>query len=67
MWNDLWNKWKAYKNVILVSTLIGSMLLFMIVTVIYVSSQVANCSSAKKVKNICFKIERKVNVNEKIV
>jgi len=67
MWNDLWNKCKAYKNVILVSTLIGSMLLFMIVTVIYVSSQVANCSSAKKVKNICFKIERKVNVNEKIV
>ena len=48
MWNDLWNKCKAYKNVILVSTLIGSMLLFMIVTVIYVSSQVANCSSAKK-------------------
>jgi len=50
MWNDLWNKWKAYKNVILVSTLIGSMLLFMIVTVIYISSQVANCSSAKSKK-----------------
>jgi len=67
MWHDLWNKWKAYKNVILVSTLIGSMLLFMLVTVIYVTSQVANCSSAKKAKNICLKIERKVNVEEKIV
>jgi len=60
MWHDLWKKWKAYRNIILVSTLIGSMLVFMLATVIYVTSQVANCSSAKKAKNMCFKIERKV-------
>ena len=67
MWHDLWNKWKAYRNIILVSTLIGSMLIFMLATVIYVTSQVANCSSAKKAKNICFKIERSVKSVERIV
>jgi hypothetical protein len=57
MWHDLWEKWKTYRNIILVSTLIGSMLVFMLATVIYVTSQVANCSSAKKAKNLCFHIE----------
>ena len=33
---------------IFVSLFIGTMLLFMLGTVIYVTSQVANCSSAKK-------------------
>jgi hypothetical protein len=57
MWHDLWKKCKVYRNIILVSTLIGSMLIFMLATVIYVTSQVANCSSAKKAKDLCFRLE----------
>ena len=49
----MWQRIKPYRNIILVSTLIGSMLVFMFGTAIYVSSQVANCSSAKKAKNLC--------------
>jgi len=52
-WRNFWKKCKDYRNVILVSTFIGSMLLFMLATVIYVTSQVANCSSVKKARNMC--------------
>ncbi len=47
------------RNLLLVSALIGTMLIFMFVTVIYVANQVANCSSVKKAKNICYKTEMK--------
>ncbi|MCF6206738.1 MAG: hypothetical protein L3J47_07615 [Sulfurovum sp.] len=67
MWHDLWKKWKDYRNVILVSALIGSMLIFMLGTVIYVTSQVANCSSAKKAKNMCMQTERKIDVGKKVI
>jgi len=41
------------KNIFLVSILIGIMLVFMLGAVIYVTSQVANCSSVKKARKIC--------------
>jgi len=41
------------RNILFVTIFIGIMLLFMIGVVIYVSSQVANCSSVKKVRKIC--------------
>ena len=46
-------KKKDNKNIIFVSIFIGTMLLYMLGTVIYVSGQVSNCSSAKKLHNIC--------------
>jgi len=52
-WHNFWKKCKNYRNIILVSTFIGSMLIFMIATIIYVTSQVANCSSVKKVRKVC--------------
>jgi len=53
-------KMKNSKNIIFVSLFIGTMLVFMLGTVIYVTSQVTNCSSAKKVKKICYQ-----NINMK--
>ena len=47
------DKKKEKKNIIFVSIFIGSMLLFMLGTVIYVTSQVANCSSVKKARKLC--------------
>ncbi|SFV54268.1 hypothetical protein MNB_SV-10-404 [hydrothermal vent metagenome] len=47
------DKKKDSKNIIFVSILIGTMLLFMLGTVMYVSSQVANCSSVKKARKLC--------------
>ena len=49
---------KENKNILFVSLFIGAMLIFMVGTVIYVVSQVANCSSAKKVKKICYQNAR---------
>ena len=46
-------KKKDSKNIIFVSVFIGSMLIYMLGTVIYVTDQVANCSSAKKLDNAC--------------
>jgi len=46
------------KNIILVTLLIGIMMIFMIGSVIYVTSQVANCSSAKKAKKLCIVKEK---------
>ncbi len=57
-WRNFWRKCKNYRNVILVSTFIGSMLVFMLVTVIYVTSQVANCSSVKKARKVCMNEKR---------
>ncbi|WP_295420317.1 hypothetical protein [Sulfurovum sp.] len=36
-----------------VSIFIGTMLIFMLATVVYVTSQVANCSSGKKLRKQC--------------
>jgi hypothetical protein len=47
------DKKKDNRNIILVSTLIGAMLIYMLGTVVYVTNQVANCSSAKKLDNAC--------------
>ena len=47
------NKKKDSKNIIFVSVFIGAMLIYMLGTVIYVTDQVANCSSAKKLDNAC--------------
>jgi len=47
------DKKKERRNIIFVSIFIGSMLLFMLGTVIYVTSQVANCSSVKKARKLC--------------
>jgi hypothetical protein len=49
----MWKRLRPYRNIILVVSFIGSMLLFMFGTALYVSSEVANCSSAKKAKNLC--------------
>ncbi len=38
---------------IFVSIFIGSMLIFMLGTVLYVTNQVANCSSVKKARKLC--------------
>ncbi len=46
-------KKKDSKNMILVSAIIGAMLIYMLGTVIYVTNQVANCSSVKKLHNAC--------------
>ena len=46
-------KKKDNKNIIFVSIFIGAMLVYMSGTVIYVTNQVANCSSAKKLHNAC--------------
>ncbi len=48
---------KENKNIIFVSIFIGIMMIFMLITVIYVTSQITNCSSAKKMKNMCYKNE----------
>jgi len=42
-------KKKDGKNIMFVSIFIGIMLLFMVGTVVYVTGQVANCSSEKNV------------------
>ncbi len=47
------NKKKENKNIIFVSLFLISMLLFMLGTVIYVTNQVANCSSVKKARKMC--------------
>ena len=44
---------KERKNIVFVTIFIGTMLLFMFGTVAYVTSQVANCSSVKKVRKMC--------------
>jgi len=46
-------KKKDGKNIMFVSIFIGIMLLFMVGTVVYVTGQVANCSSVKKVRKMC--------------
>jgi len=46
-------KKKDNKNMLLVSIIIGVFLIFMLGTVIYVTSQVANCSSGKKLRKQC--------------
>ncbi len=63
-WRNFWKKCKDYRNVILVSTFIGSMLVFMLATVIYVTSQVANCSSVKKARNMCMNDNKTVFVQK---
>lgn len=47
------NNKKNNKNIIFVTVFIGAMLIYMLGTVIYVTNQVANCSSAKKLDNTC--------------
>ncbi len=47
------DKKRDSKNIIFVSIFIGTMLVFMLGTVIYVTSQVANCSSVKKARKMC--------------
>lgn len=47
------DKKKDNKNIIFVSIFIGAMLVWMLGTVIYVTNNVANCSSAKKLDNAC--------------
>jgi hypothetical protein len=44
---------KEGRNIILVSVFIGAMMLYMLGTAIYVTNEVANCSSVKKLKNAC--------------
>ncbi len=44
---------KERKNIVFVTIFIGTMLLFMFGTVVYVTSQVANCSSVKKARKVC--------------
>ena len=58
------DKKKDRKNMIFVSLFIGTMLLFMLGTVIYVTSQVANCSSAKKARNLCYNDEKLIENGE---
>ena len=45
---------KENKNILFVSIFIGTMFLFMIGTVIYVTKQVAGCSSVKKARKLCY-------------
>ncbi len=53
-------KKKDGKNILFVSLFIGSMLLFMLGSVIYVTGQIANCSSVKKARKVCkVEIDRK--------
>ncbi len=47
------NKENKSKNILFVTIFIGTMLLFMLGTVIYVTGQVTNCSSVKKVRKMC--------------
>ena len=47
------NNKKDNRNIILVSAIIGAMMIYMLGTVIYVTNQAANCSSAKKLHNAC--------------
>ncbi|GEM_PF-2395630 len=54
------NNKKNNKNILMVTILISSMLLFMLGTVVYVSNQVANCSSVKKSRNICLNTDQKI-------
>ena len=51
---------KDSKNIVFVSIFIGTMLVFMLGTVIYVTSQVANCSSVKKARKVCNVENKKV-------
>ncbi len=47
------DKKKDSRNMLFVSIFIGTMLIFMLATVVYVTSQVANCSSGKKLRKQC--------------
>ncbi|WP_041672743.1 hypothetical protein [Sulfurovum sp. NBC37-1] len=60
------DKKKDSRNIIFVSIFIGTMLLFMLGTVIYVTSQVVNCSSAKKARKLCCENKKTVK-NEKMI
>jgi len=44
-------------NILFVSLFIGIMLIFMLGTVVYVTSQITNCSSVKKARNICYEVK----------
>ncbi len=44
---------KDNKNIVLVTVIIAAFLIFMLDTVIYVTSQVANCSSGKNLRKVC--------------
>jgi len=44
---------KEYKNIILVTVVIATFLIFMLGTVIYTSNKVSNCSSGKKLRKVC--------------
>ena len=61
------NKKKDNKNILLVTILISGMLLFMLGTVVYVSNQVANCSSVKKARNMCLNMDKPVEIKRVIV
>jgi len=55
---------KENKNIILVTVIIATFLVFMLGTAIYTTSKVANCSSGKKLRKVCTLIqpdERKSN------
>ncbi len=58
---------KDNKNILLVTILISSMLLFMLGTVVFVSNQVANCSSVKKARNMCLNVDKPVKIKRVIV
>jgi len=61
------HKKKDNKNVLLVTILIAGMLIFMLGTVVYVSNQVANCSSVKKARNMCLNIDKSIEIKRIIV
>jgi len=56
------NKKKDNKNILLVTIFISSMLLFLLGTVVFVSNQVANCSSVKKARNMCLNIDKPIKI-----
>lgn len=58
---------KDNKNILLVTILIATMLIFMLVTVVYVSNQVANCSSVKKARNMCLNIDKPIEIKRIII
>ncbi|QOR62398.1 hypothetical protein ACM66Z_02690 [Sulfurovum sp. ST-21] len=61
------DKKKENKNIIFVTLFISVMLIFMLGTVVYVTNQVANCSSAKKARKVCYSIEKKTEIQRIIV
>jgi len=44
---------KDNKNIILVAVIIGVFLIFMLGTVIYTVKKIGNCSSGKKLREVC--------------